>query len=57
MKAANQSRFSASEAYYCPIAVTRGNFHLLTGHVLTKINFNGKRAATSVDVRVSSNAF
>ncbi|KAM0716125.1 hypothetical protein Q7P37_008639 [Cladosporium fusiforme] len=55
MKAANQSRSSASEAYYRPIAETRVNFHLLTGHIVTKINFSGNKTATSIDF-ISRNA-
>ncbi|KAM0709303.1 hypothetical protein Q7P35_003341 [Cladosporium inversicolor] len=49
MEARNQSRSSAADAYYRPIAQTRKNFHLLTGHVVTEIRFNGKKRATSVD--------
>ncbi|GAB7332450.1 hypothetical protein MBLNU13_g04253t2 [Cladosporium sp. NU13] len=49
MKAHNQSRSSAADAYYRPIAGTRRNFHLLTGHTVTKIRFSGRKRATSVD--------
>jgi hypothetical protein len=50
MTAKNQSRSSASAAYYRPIAGQRDNFHLITGHLVTKINFNKKKTATSVSV-------
>lgn len=49
LTAVNQSRSSASTAYYRPIAGKRNNFHLITGHTVTKINFEGK-SATSVNV-------
>ena len=50
MKAQNRSRSSAADAYYRPIAEKRKNFHLSTGHIVTRIQFNGKKRATSVDV-------
>jgi len=49
-KAVNQSRSSASDAYYRPIAGKRNNFHLLTGQTVTKINFSQMKQATSVNV-------
>jgi choline dehydrogenase-like flavoprotein len=52
LKAANQSRSSASAAYYHPIASTRDNFHLITGQTVTKINFSKHKTATSVNVGV-----
>lgn len=52
MKARNQSRSSAADAYYRPIAETRSNLHLLTGHAFTKIQFSGRKRASSVDVSV-----
>ncbi|THY70446.1 glucose-methanol-choline oxidoreductase [Aureobasidium pullulans] len=39
--AKNQSRSTASDAYYRPIAGVRRNFHLLTGCLVAKISFNG----------------
>ncbi|KAK4552241.1 hypothetical protein LTR86_010595 [Recurvomyces mirabilis] len=48
-KARNQSRDSASEAYYRPIAGRRDNFHLIISHVVTKINFDQHKRATSVN--------
>jgi choline dehydrogenase-like flavoprotein len=50
LKARNQSRSTAADAYYRPIAGKRKNFHLLTGQVVTKVKFGGKKRATSVDV-------
>lgn len=47
IKGKNQSRDSASTAYYRPIA-ERANFHLLTGSQVSKINFEDKTAC-SVD--------
>lgn len=52
MNAVNQSRSTASDGYYRPIAQTRDNFHLLTRHEVTKINFDEKKTATSVSVSV-----
>ena len=48
--AKNQSRSHASNAYYRPIANVRKNLHLVTGHLATKINFDQKLRAVSVDV-------
>jgi len=53
LKAVNQSRSTASDGYYRPIAETRHNFHLLTRHEVTTINFDEDRKATSVSVSVS----
>ena len=50
LKARNQSRSDASDAYYRPIARSRDNFHLVTGHTVTKVNFDRKKKAVSVDV-------
>ena len=51
LAAKNQSRSSASAAYYRPIAGKRPNFHLITGKSVTKINLNKKTMqATSVQV-------
>jgi choline dehydrogenase-like flavoprotein len=50
LKARNQSRSTAAGAYYRPIAGKRRNFHLLTGQVVKKVRFDGKKRATSVDV-------
>jgi choline dehydrogenase-like flavoprotein len=50
LTAKNQSLSDASDAYYRPIAGERDNFHLLTGSTVTKINFEKKKVATSVDV-------
>lgn len=47
LKGMNQSRDSASTAYYRPIS-TRPNFHLITGSTVSKINFDHKTAC-SVD--------
>ncbi|KAI5238533.1 glucose-methanol-choline oxidoreductase [Aureobasidium subglaciale] len=47
--AKNQSRSHASNAYYRPIAGARKNFHLITGHTVTKISFNKDKRAISVD--------
>ncbi|GAB7337029.1 hypothetical protein MBLNU457_g2441t1 [Dothideomycetes sp. NU457] len=49
LTAVNQSRSSASTAYYRPIAGKRDNFHLITGHTVTKINFSKGNTATSVN--------
>ncbi|KAK3725483.1 hypothetical protein LTR37_000453 [Vermiconidia calcicola] len=49
LKANNQSRSDASDAYYRPIAGKRDNFHLITGQTVTKINFDQDKKATSVD--------
>lgn len=46
----NQSRSHASNAYYRPIANVRKNLHLMTGHLVTKINFDQELRAVSVDV-------
>lgn len=40
----NMSRSHASNAYYKATARSRENLHLLTGHRVHKIIFNGKRA-------------
>ncbi|KAI5198035.1 glucose-methanol-choline oxidoreductase [Aureobasidium subglaciale] len=48
--AKNQSRSHASNAYYRPIADVRKNFHLITGHIVTKINFSRDKRAVSVDL-------
>lgn len=50
LKAKNQSRSDASDAYYRHIAGSRDNFHLLTGHAVSKINFDDQKKATSVSV-------
>ena len=50
LKAKNQSRSTAADAYYRPIAGERKNFHLLTGQTVTKIRFDAVAKATSVDV-------
>jgi len=55
LKAVNQSRSTASDGYYSPIAQTRNNFHLLTGHEVTKINFDENKRAASVSY-ISRNA-
>ncbi|KAG9587732.1 alcohol oxidase, partial [Aureobasidium melanogenum] len=47
--AKNQSRSHASNAYYRPIANVRKNLHLVTGHLVTKINFDQELRAVSVD--------
>lgn len=47
----NQSRCSASTAYYRPIEDKRPNFHLLTLHSVTKISIDKKnKRATGVQV-------
>ncbi|KAI7243958.1 GMC oxidoreductase [Hortaea werneckii] len=48
LNAKNQSRSSASRAYYRPIAGERGNLHLIVGHAVSKINFD-RFTARSVD--------
>lgn len=53
LTAKNQSRSSASDAYYRPIAGKRSNFHLITGHLVTKINFDSKKKAVSVNVSIA----
>ncbi len=50
LDAKNQSRSSASDAYYRPIAGKRSNFHLITGQSVTKINLDKNKRATSVNV-------
>jgi hypothetical protein len=50
--AKNQSRSTASDAYYRPIAGVRRNFHLLTGCLVAKINFSKSRRAVGVDVSI-----
>jgi choline dehydrogenase-like flavoprotein len=59
--AKNQSRASANDAYYLPIAGKRPNFHLITEHAVSKINFDrirtshdGELVAKSVDVSKTS---
>ncbi|CAD0088312.1 unnamed protein product, partial [Aureobasidium mustum] len=52
--AKNQSRSHASNAYYRPIANVRKNLHLVTGHLVTKINFDQELRAISVDTVRSS---
>ncbi|CAD0095458.1 unnamed protein product [Aureobasidium vineae] len=47
--AKNQSRAHASNAYYRPVANVRRNLHLLTGHTVSKINFDKELKAVSVD--------
>ncbi|KAK6000419.1 hypothetical protein QM012_003665 [Aureobasidium pullulans] len=47
--AKDQSRSHASNAYYRPIANVRKNLHLVTGHLVTKINFDQELRAVSVD--------
>lgn len=44
----NQSRSSASSAYYRPLVDKRQNYHLITRQAVTKIILNGKMTATSV---------
>ncbi|KAI7183275.1 GMC oxidoreductase [Hortaea werneckii] len=48
LNAKNQSRSSASRAYYRPIARKRGNLHLIVGHAASKIHFD-RFTARSVD--------
>ncbi|RMY57002.1 hypothetical protein D0865_03345 [Hortaea werneckii] len=48
LKGKNQSRSSASNAYYRPIAGERSNLHLIVGHAASKINFD-HFTARSVD--------
>ncbi|KAI7227323.1 GMC oxidoreductase [Hortaea werneckii] len=48
LNAKNQSRSSASSAYYRPIADERSNLHLIVGHAASKINFD-RFTARSVD--------
>ncbi|KAI7264019.1 GMC oxidoreductase [Hortaea werneckii] len=48
LNAKNQSRSSASRAYYRPIARKRGNLHLIVGHAASKIHFD-RITARSVD--------
>ncbi|KAI7722438.1 GMC oxidoreductase [Hortaea werneckii] len=48
LTAKNQSRSSASSAYYRPIAGDRSNLHLIVGHAASKINFD-RFTARSVD--------
>lgn len=50
LNAKDQSRSSASNAYYRPIASERSNLHLIVGHVASRINFD-RFTARSVDVR------
>lgn len=50
--AKNQSRSTASDAYYRPIAGVRENFHLLTGCLVAKISFSKGRRAVGVDVSI-----
>ena len=50
LTAKNQSRSDASDAYYRPIVGKRDNFHLITGHIVSKINVNKAKRAHSVDV-------
>jgi choline dehydrogenase-like flavoprotein len=52
LKNVNQSRDSATDAYYRPIVGKRKNFHLLTGHSVVKINFS-HRTAASVNVSLT----
>ena len=49
LKARNQSRSSADEAYYRPIARERDNLHLIIGRTVTKINLDKQKTATSVN--------
>ncbi|KAL8907682.1 MAG: hypothetical protein Q9207_001250 [Kuettlingeria erythrocarpa] len=51
LTAYNQSRCSASTAYYRPIAGKRRNLHLLTLHSVTKILIDEHKRATGVQVR------
>ncbi|RMY02061.1 hypothetical protein D0868_08161 [Hortaea werneckii] len=53
LNAKNQSRSSASNAYYRPIASRRSNLHLIVGHAASRINFD-RFTARSVDF-ISSN--
>ena len=50
LTAKNQSRSDASDAYYRTIVGKRDNFHLITGHTVSKINFDKNKKAQSVDV-------
>lgn len=50
LNAKNQSRSTASDAYYRPIVGKRPNFHLITGQSVTKINLDHKKRAISVNV-------
>lgn len=50
--AKNQSRSTASDADYRPIAGVRRNFHLLTGCLVAKVNFSKGRRAVGVDVSI-----
>ena len=54
LKAQNQSRSSADEAYYRPIAAARDNFHLMYGQAVTKINVDNQTTATSVNFQPSN---
>ncbi|THY13257.1 glucose-methanol-choline oxidoreductase [Aureobasidium pullulans] len=47
--AKNQSRSTASDAYYRPITGVRENFHLVTGCLVAKVNFSKGRRAVGVD--------
>jgi hypothetical protein len=55
--AKNQSRAHASNAYYRPIAGVRRNLHLITGHSVSKTNFDKDIRAVSVDVSVTLLSF
>lgn len=50
IKGRNQSRDSSANAYYRPIAKKRRNLHLLVGSAVSKINFDERKRAVSVDV-------
>ncbi len=50
LDAKNQSRSSASDAYYRPIVGKRNNFHLITGQSVSKIDLDQKKRATAVNV-------
>ncbi|KAI4721172.1 glucose-methanol-choline oxidoreductase [Aureobasidium sp. EXF-10727] len=52
--AKNQSRAHASNAYYRPVANLRRNLHLLTGHTVSKVNFDKGVKAVSVDFIASA---
>lgn len=50
LDAKNQSRSTATDAYYRPIVGKRTNFQLITGQSVTKINLDKNKRATSVNV-------
>ena len=44
-----ETRSDARTAYYDPVVGQRPNYHLLTGHAVSKISFKGQKA-TGVEV-------